>query len=160
MAIPTIAWLIENRLTPKHTEAETSRVWDDILHDYFKSAEGYSTGPEMQFGSGRADLFTAHIVLEGRAQEKKFLIVECKHPGDESQGGLWRTGTQQLQNYLRRIPTSRHRKFGAVAVGKTVRFYEWVNGALVDFENDGPIYYLDRQCQDVTRVLGDIKSTT
>lgn len=160
MAIPTIAWLIENRLTPKHTEAETSRVWDDILHDYFKSAEGYSTGPEMQFGSGRADLFTAHIVLEGRAQERKFLIVECKHPGDETQPNVWTTGVRQLRNYLETIPTSRHRKFGAIAVGKTVRFYEWVDRTLVDFDNNGSIYYIDRQCQDVTRVLEVIKSTT
>lgn len=150
MAIQMIAWLIEieNRLTPKQIEAETPRVWDDILHDYFRAADGYSTGPEVQFGSGHADLFMAHVILEGRAREKKLLVVECKPPGGGTQSGVWRTGADQLQDYLANIPPSPHRKFRAIAVGKMVRFYELVHGMLVDFENNGSIYYLGRQCQD------------
>jgi hypothetical protein len=51
MDITAIEWLIKNRLVKGQPEGETSRVWDDILHEYFRSSEGYSTGPEMSFGT-------------------------------------------------------------------------------------------------------------
>jgi hypothetical protein len=69
-------------------EGETTRVWDDILHNYFKSREGYSTGSELMIGRGFADIFTAHIVLGTRYNEKKFFIVECKAPGLETRDAV------------------------------------------------------------------------
>lgn len=160
MAIPTFEWLIKNRLVKGHREAETSRFWDDLLHHYFRVEDGYSTGPEKHFGDGRADLFTAHLVRRPRLNERKFLIVECKGPGSEGQDGVWARGSDQLESYLAGIPqnsTGTYRKFGAIAVGRRVRFYELKNGELVDLEDDGTIYYLDRQCQSVTAKLEYIR---
>lgn len=159
MELEAISWPIKNRLVPDQPEGETSTVWCSILHTLFPMTENYRTGPEMQSGAGRADLFTAHIVFDSQMSEKKFLIVECKAPGQESQAGTWTDEVAQLQRYLGKVSkSSNHRRFGAVAIGKTVRFYELVNGSLVDFDNSDTMYYLDRQCQDVTRILRTIKS--
>jgi hypothetical protein len=153
MEKPTLAFLIKNRLVKGQPEGETTRVWNDILHLYFKTDDGYTTGPEMTFGAGRADLFTAHIVLDARAEEKTFLIIECKSPGKETQDGVWEEGVRQLSGYIANIKPSKRRKYAAIAIGKTVRFFEWVGKRLVDFRGDGTIYYIDRQCQTVTERL-------
>jgi hypothetical protein len=73
-------WLIQNRLVAGQSKAQTNRVWIMILTDIFKRADGYSTGSEMPFGDGRADLFTAQVVAKTRHEEMKFLVVECKPP--------------------------------------------------------------------------------
>lgn len=105
----------------------------------------------MLLGQGRADLFTAHIVIDTRLDERKFLIVECKAPGIETYSSVWKMGVDQLQAYLGSLEGDQ-RKFGAIAVGKCVRFYEWKDRALHDI-SDGKIFYLDRQCQSVMQHL-------
>ncbi|KAI1195898.1 hypothetical protein F5X97DRAFT_325983 [Nemania serpens] len=122
MEDPAFAFLVKNRLVKGQPEGETKRIWDDILHRYFTMKDGYSTGPEMEFGGGRADLFTAHIIFDVKAYEKRFLVVECKSPGKESQDNVWRSGANQLAGYLASIKSVRHRKYGAIAIGKAVRF--------------------------------------
>lgn len=160
MEIQAISWRIKNRLVPGQPEGETSTVWNGILHEVFPPRENYATGPEMLFGSGKADLFTAHLVFEPRAHEKKFIIIECKAPGEATRTSTWEEGADQLHGYLATIPVrSQQRRFGAIAIGKTVRFYEFANGQLFDYKNDGSIRYLDRQCQDITTILKEIKST-
>lgn len=153
MENPALSFLIKNRLVKGQPEGETTRIWNEILHRVFAAEDGYTTGPEMQFGAGRADLFTAHVILDVRAFEKKFLIVECKLPGKEGQGSIWELGANQLAGYLASITSARYRRYGAIAVGKAVRFYEWVDEELVDFQSDGTVYYIDRQCQTVTARL-------
>ena len=105
----------------------------------------------MMLGKGFADLFTAHIVLDTRYNERKFLIVECKAPGLETQDAVWTEASIQLRTYLSAIHGN-HRKYGAIAIGKVVRFYEWTND-LIDFNGDDGIYYLDRQCQSISQKL-------
>jgi len=140
-------WLIQNRLVPGQSEAQTSRVWIMILTDIFKRADGYSTGSEMTFSGGRADLFTAQVVAKTRHEEMKFLVVECKPPNQERRGKVWKEAAEQLEGYLTAI-TSRNRKFGAISVGKYVRFYELVKTEgkqyLTDFNGDRSVYRLDR----------------
>jgi acyl-CoA synthetase (AMP-forming)/AMP-acid ligase II len=89
--------------------------------------------------------------------EKKLLIVECKAPGLEGQGEIWFNATQQLEGYLKAITTT-NRKFGAIAVGKYVRFYELTDGVLAAFGNDSDYYLLDRQCQSITAKLAYFKA--
>ena len=96
MGIPSLEWLIKNRLVKGQPEGETARVWNDILHTCFPVEDGYSTGPEMSINGGKADLFTAHLVLDKQWHEKKFLIVECKAPGLESQDSIWEAGVNQI----------------------------------------------------------------
>ena len=85
MEVEIIKWMIKNRLVKGQPEGQTSRVWDDILHDYFKSREGYSTGPKIILRKGFADLFTAHLVLDTRYNEKTLPITEYMAPGLETQ---------------------------------------------------------------------------
>lgn len=158
MANQTIGWLIKNRLVKGQAEGEVSRVWNSILQIEFPIATGYATGPETLIEDRRADLFTAHIVFEGQTQEYKFLIIECKAPGLESQDKIWEEAKEQLDAYLAGIATGKSRKkrkFGAIAVGKCVRFYEWNSATpkTADALDNGVIYYLDRQCQTVTNWL-------
>lgn len=153
MASSTLEWLIKNGLVDGKPEGETNTVWTMILTSFFKLDEGYVNGSEMSLGGGRADLYTAHIVSHFRNERLKFLVVECKAPGRETRDEAWAMGALQLQRYLSGI-SSGNRKFGAIAVGKCVRFYELNrNGSLEDFQNDGNIYWLDRHCQSVTRKL-------
>ncbi|KEZ45400.1 hypothetical protein SAPIO_CDS1690 [Scedosporium apiospermum] len=153
MEDPEFEWLIQNRLVAGQSEAQTNRVWIMILTDIFKRANGYSTGSEMTFGDGRADLFTAHVVVRTRHKEMKFLIVECKPPNQEGQDEVWETAAKQLHGYLMAI-ASPNRKFGAISVRKYVRFYELVDDEYsVDCKGDGNVYRLDRQCQSVTAKL-------
>ncbi|KAH7166461.1 hypothetical protein EDB81DRAFT_755094 [Dactylonectria macrodidyma] len=143
--------LINACLVKGQPEGETSRIWDDILHDVFPGRDNYSTGPEILLGHGRVDLFTAHIVIDVQVNERKFLVVECKAPGLETQDKIWEQGVDQLKQYLGSIHGTQ-RKFGALAVGKCVRFYEWKNHALHDMSG-GQVFYLDRQCQSVMQHL-------
>ncbi|KAI1475137.1 hypothetical protein F4774DRAFT_398138 [Daldinia eschscholtzii] len=150
-SLPYMEALIKNRLVKGKPEGETSRVWDDILHLCFPGGQNFSVGPEMTLGGGKADLFAAHFVLEPRLLEKKFLIVECKAPGLESRDDIWLEAAGQLRIYLGGVRGT-HRKFGAIAVGKCVRFYEWIDSDLQDIAN-GDIYWIDRQCKTVTEHL-------
>ncbi|KAI0537524.1 hypothetical protein GGR58DRAFT_502099 [Xylaria digitata] len=150
---PAIAFFIRNRLVEGHEEWETGTVWNDILHLYFTADAGYSTGPEMSLGGERAGLSTIHIIFDTEASEKKFLIVEYRAPGLENQDTIWMEAVRQLQQYLAGITSHQHRKYGVVAIGKTVRFFEWVDDKLIDFQNDGTVYHIDLQCKTVTARL-------
>jgi hypothetical protein len=153
MEIETVCWLIKNRLQPGKPEGETARVWNTILTSYYPAALGFSTGPEMPIGSGRADLFTAHLVIATIAKEYKFLIVECKAPRLETQGGVWTEAITQLNVYLGSIAAQRNKRiFGAIAVGKVVRFYEWdwESSQVENVAQNDAYFYIDRQCQTVT----------
>ncbi|KAI1111548.1 hypothetical protein F5Y14DRAFT_464449 [Nemania sp. NC0429] len=151
---PSIEFFIRTRLVKGHPEGETSRVWTDILRLFFLVRDSYSIGPEMTLGGGRADLFISHVIFNERTTEKKFLVVECKAPGKETQDSIWDAGAEQLAGYLEGIQKGNNdRKFGAIAVGKFVRFFEWKRNVLVDFDNDGTIYHIDRQCQTVSARL-------
>jgi hypothetical protein len=157
MEVPSIRWFIKNRLKRGFLEGETSRVWNEILHHNYAAANGYTTGPEMQV-DGRIDLFTSHLVLDARAKEYKFLVVECKAPGLETQDAIWEEGFDQLKDYLESISQKRikpERIFGAIAVGKIVKFYEWnwIFNCIENIAPDDGYFYIDRQCQTVTNRL-------
>ncbi|CRK25037.1 hypothetical protein BN1708_014110 [Verticillium longisporum] len=153
----TLEWAIENRLTNGQPEGETSRVWNAILSKIYRIEDGYMTGPymtgpEMLHEGGRAGLFTAHIAFNPMHEEKKFLVVECKAPGRETDDDLWAEAADQLARHLKSFKP-RNRLYRAIANAKAVRFYELNDGNLVDFQNDGQILWLDRQCQSVMRKL-------
>ncbi|EGY21646.1 uncharacterized protein VDAG_03086 [Verticillium dahliae VdLs.17] len=115
----TLEWAIENRLTNGQPEGETSRVWNAILSKIFRIEDGYMTGPEMLHEGGRADLFTAHIVFNPMHEEKKFLVVECKAPGRETDDDLWAEAADQLARHLKSFKP-RNRLYGAIANGKAL----------------------------------------
>ncbi|KAH9883371.1 hypothetical protein F4778DRAFT_664914 [Xylariomycetidae sp. FL2044] len=156
LEIATFEWLIQNRLAEGQPEGQTSRIWNEILHHIFTLEKGYTTGFETDLSNGGPDLFPSLVVFDVNHNEDMFVVIGYKALGPEEQTSTWAEGAEQLQRYLRQIETN-NRKFGAIAIGKCVRFYEWVKqpdeGYLVDFQGDGATYLLDRQCQTVTEKL-------
>ena len=148
MELPIIEWYIENRLTNGNPEYETARVWNLVLNRILKFGDGYSTGFETMAG-----ISTNHLALEVKLREKIVFVIKCIAPDTETKLPILQEQADQLKDYLKAIKTHR-RKFGAIAAGKTVRFYELRDGDLVDFEDDSSTYYLDRQCASVSRKLG------
>jgi hypothetical protein len=107
----------------------------------------------MPMGGGRADLFTTHLVIATMAKEYKFLVVECKAPGLETQDRVWTGAISQLNTYLGSIAARNNKRiFGAIAVGKVVRFYEWdqESNQIKNVVQNDAYFYIDRQCQTVT----------
>jgi len=152
MGLYVVEWLIENCLVPGETEAETARVFSTSLLETFSRPDGYTIHWTVE--NGKANLITTHVVLDTRHdeyEEKIFFVIQCKAPGLERQSSVWDEVAENLREYLGGI-TSDNRKFGAVAIGKLVRFYEFdeATGSLVDFDGDGTVYQMDLQCQAIT----------
>ncbi|KAH7306012.1 hypothetical protein B0I35DRAFT_443696 [Stachybotrys elegans] len=141
-----LEWLIENRLDPGEPERETSRIWGEILHWFFKLADGFSTGLANPLGCGEVDLFLAHLVES--YDDKILLVVECEATNIEAQKQAWEDGQSQLERHLK-AHGGTHQKFGAVAMGRAVRFYELIDGQLAPLLHDATEYDIGRQCQDV-----------
>jgi hypothetical protein len=152
MEFEAILWLIKHRLVAGQPEGVTSRVWNSILTHIFTLKDGYTTGLEPTFGEDAEDPFLAHLVLNVEHSEKKILIVESKAPGLEDRKSIWTDGVNQLEQYLATMRTT-NRKFGAIAVGRLVQFFEMVGSNLIYFQDDGTQYHIDRQCQSVTNKL-------
>ncbi|KAI9840877.1 MAG: hypothetical protein M1837_001256 [Sclerophora amabilis] len=149
----TINWAIRNRLLPGYPEGETGRVWNAILSKYFPDREGYATGPDMAKVTGRLALLTSHIVDITADRDYGLLVVECKAPGFETEDGVWREAVAQVESFLRRFAASHQRRvFGAISVGKAVKFYEWdrTSEQVRNVAGDNAMFYLDLHCQTVS----------
>ncbi|CAJ2508939.1 Uu.00g139650.m01.CDS01 [Anthostomella pinea] len=135
MELFVVDWLIKERLVKGQPIGETCRVWNEILHQVFQSTDGYSTGMETLPGGGKAaELFTSLLVIDVIPNyEKTLLVITSNAPGLEDQAHIWLEAAELLGAHLAAIDAD-HRKFGAVAVGKAVRFYEWKVDKLVDLE--------------------------
>ena len=121
--------------------------------DVLQMTEGYAPGPEWLRGeNGEADVHLAWRVLDIKSPETPFLIVILKPAGSETYWGAWDWAVDQINKYFKSIGPE-DKGYGAVATGKGVRFYEWYNEAVSDFEDDGTNYYLDRQCETVVKKL-------
>ncbi|XXH04154.1 hypothetical protein Hte_010567 [Hypoxylon texense] len=149
-ALPFLEDLIASRLVKGETERQTFRIWNDILAQYFPGRENYSLGPELSPESGRAALFTAHLIPEA-GWEEKFIVVECLAPGLETEEFAWQDAFNKLGQDLVGV-SGQHRKYGVVAIGSCVRLYEWRDGQLFNIA-DGQTFYLDRQCRAITEQL-------
>ncbi|PGH23670.1 hypothetical protein AJ80_02276 [Polytolypa hystricis UAMH7299] len=84
--------------------------------------------------------------------ECELFVIESNALELEEERGVWQEGHAQLNEYLENLAKGHGRRvFGAIAVGKTVRFYEWDSGA-EEIQNLAEIdecFYLDGQCQTV-----------
>jgi hypothetical protein len=108
----------------------------------------------MEFGGEGTDRVVAHLDFNAETvSENQVLTVKCMAPGLEIQDSIWEHSVDQLSRYFDSPDTSP--SFGALAVGEAVLFFKWDrdNRQLVDFQDDGTIYYIDRQCQTVTTRL-------
>ncbi|KAJ5798751.1 uncharacterized protein N7503_006256 [Penicillium pulvis] len=107
-------------------------VWNAILSSIFTPQNGYIVRPQdvhtSQSGArGYSDLHVFHY-LPGARRATKFLIVQCKRAGGETQPSVWREGVAQLHQYtaathgIRAVP-DRRPVYGIVAIGNCLRFY-------------------------------------
>lgn len=168
MATEVIAWRIKDQIVPGKLEGQASIAWHGILSIVFPGGENFSFGLGAEFGKEFKHLFTAVTVFEPMREESKFTVVAWRAPGQEASTLVWTEAVEHLKRYylgLLADPTSDQgplRRFAAVANGNAVRFYEWIDGGLVDFNiahDKGKSYYLDRECQDITAILKEIKAT-
>ena len=96
----------------------------------------------------------SRTTLEPSYRNTAFLVIECKASSHETtDDGIWEHDVAQLAGCLASIrDQSSSRVFGAIAVGKSVRFYEY-DDALRDMNGDGTVYNIHRQCKAVTEKL-------
>ncbi|KAI0395286.1 hypothetical protein F5Y17DRAFT_210131 [Xylariaceae sp. FL0594] len=159
-----IVWHIDNRLGKDHQESDVKDVWNLIICFHFIRLGGYSLSTEKGVPGGRMDMLVSELVHNpGRSSMKPFWIIECKAPGLEGQSAIWRDALDQLRRYyhgLTRGQTRKYPRYAAIAVGKTVRFYEFdpTTQEAQDFRGDGSVYRIDRQCQTITRHLEYIRN--
>jgi hypothetical protein len=100
----------------------------------FPVAQEYIVRPQDQHGSqsGARGFSDLHVVQyrNNATEPEKFLIVQCKRAGTESQGAVWEEAVDQLDRYLRathgkRAPAARTPVYGIAAVGKWMRVYKY-----------------------------------
>lgn len=113
-------------------------VWNTILTWQFPVQEGYVTRPQDRHTSqsgqkGFSDLHT-YQYPPGQTKANKFLIVQCKRKGLESQPTTWDEAVQQLNQYLSATHGTRRVAnpppvYGIVAVGMYMRVYEYLDAA-------------------------------
>lgn len=163
MDIQSIAWSIKTKLVAGNKERETKGVWTTLLAVAFPPQDGFMLNPEFDLPSGRPDILVSRVSVSRRTQRHSFFIVECKPPCRETEGALWETATSQLLRYLRsiaddrRVAGSTNRKFGAIAMGRVVRFYELVDDNMIPLRNGNETYYIDLQCRTVTGLFNYIR---
>lgn len=148
-------------------------AWMNILFVMFPMTEGFAPTSQSHIGRGQEDFSINGVSRllehwhEPYFQENKFVVVAHKatEPETRPQDPVWTNLAGKLESYLDYLDATaatsgepRFRRLGMVANGKAVRFYEWVDGALVDFNGDGKIRYVDRECQDITTILKEIRS--
>lgn len=97
----------------------------------------------------------------------KFLIVQCKRAGSESQTSVWDEAVDQLSDYLRtthrrRRPADRTPVYGIAAVGKAMRVYKYsdVHQGVLDWAPTGlpkgQHWELNKDTREVQRILDHI----
>lgn len=158
MEIPVIRFIVVDRLVNLNGQpGNTNTIWLSILSRCFDVHDGYSPGPGYAFEAGRGHSFAYYLVKNCFSPpENRFLLVECSTPGNEAEPGIWSDAADKLKEHLSGVVPS-ERIYSAIAIGRIVRFYEWEDGSLRDFQNDNTGYYIDLQCQSITQRLNCIR---
>ncbi|KAJ5832041.1 hypothetical protein N7474_000352 [Penicillium riverlandense] len=159
------------RIRPGDPESTLYGVWNAILGLQFPIAQGYITRPQdrhtAQSGQyGFSDLHTFQY-RGNAANASKFLIVQCKRAGSESQDSVWRDAVDQLDQYLcdthgRRRPADRTPVYGIAAVGLKMRVYRYddVNQCVLNWAPrglpQGAQWDLESEAGKVQRILDHI----
>lgn len=141
---------------PGHSEAETATVWNGILQINFPLTRDYATAKES--GAGGVDLITSRLYSGDLSPGKRFLVVHCEASAPpESLPSTLSIAATRLWARLESFPNNAHRKFGVIAVGRSARFYEVVDGQLLNFHHNGATLLLDEHCEDATKTLQEIR---
>ncbi len=160
MKILTLQWYIENRLLGEDPAVDMARIWNIILTWIYPIGSGYTTGPEASVGEGSSAFSTRHMIFG--AGEFTTLIVQCRPPEYETDTSTWNDCVVQLSDQLCSVAADVEtprlggiRHFGAIAIGRLVRFYEWKRDEqrIQNVASNDACFYVDRQCETVTHWL-------
>ncbi|KAI1325377.1 hypothetical protein F5Y16DRAFT_401538 [Xylariaceae sp. FL0255] len=136
-----LKWYIMEKTGPTDYEAETTRLWNTIVHHYFQKEDGFTTtaekfltlnnrDPSRKVASrrGRADLFTTYWKRDEdhpKGIETELLVVECKRAKKDSPNG-WIEAETQLLRYVDAANSGEHAKrYGIVAIGRQARIFRY-----------------------------------
>lgn len=123
------------QLVKPHSLEETVQVvWQEIVTEWFPGRHGYKWGfkGSMLANNNMPDVTVIQVralVQNPQASqewaEHQILLVECKHPSSNTPLGWHNTITGQFEDDLSETLNTSERLFGAVAIGKKVRFYQF-----------------------------------
>ncbi|OJJ41803.1 hypothetical protein ASPWEDRAFT_179500 [Aspergillus wentii DTO 134E9] len=154
-----LAWQIENRIQPGAPEKKITGTWNTILSMFFPPTQGYMSNFNRTRADGPLDVFIEHIETHApQPRPFKFLYVQCTASGNEDIDEVWEEKLLILSDQLRQFNSKR--VFGAIAVGRAVKFYEWNSemGKAVSLEQNPSPLFIDRHCQTVARHLEYIRN--
>lgn len=78
------------------------------------------------------------------------LWVVCRAAASEVREGVWEECAGELRKHMEDLEyTTGRRRFGAVAMGKIVRFCEYADGVVVYLDGDSTAFHARRQCRTI-----------
>ncbi|KAL2814514.1 hypothetical protein BDW59DRAFT_167160 [Aspergillus cavernicola] len=108
-------------------EGPVAAMMSFILGQAFPGQEGYIPEPQYQNSGGFTDVTTAHWQRDNQEQLRRtpFLITQTKRANRAGGVGGWHEGEEQLNRYLRPIAHHYPRVYGIVAIGRSLKFYQY-----------------------------------
>jgi hypothetical protein len=145
-------------------------IWNAILALQFPVAQGYIIRPQERntSQSGEQGFSDLHVFQyrNNATNADKFLIVQCKRAGTETQDAVWEQAVDQLSRYLsathgKRRPAARTPVYGIAAVGRYVRVYKYndINQMVLNWVPKGirwKMWNLKDHPQQIQRILDHI----
>lgn len=123
------------QLVKQHSlEATVRSVWEEIVTEWFPGRHGYKWGfkaptlannnmPDVTVIEVRA--LTQDIVNTEEWSERQIMMIECKRPSSDTPTCWEDTIKAQFREDLSQNLNSSERIYGAVAIGKKVRFFKF-----------------------------------
>lgn len=141
---------LSDLLTPEGGTFGTSAFWSTLIAFTLPSKDGYFTGPARPEDDETTCLRVVKTIMDPEFVVNEYFWVVCKAAGSEAREGVWEECAGQLRRYME-SPEGRadRRLFGAVAMGKVVRFYEYVDGAVTDLHGDNTTFHVRRRCKAI-----------
>jgi hypothetical protein len=109
---------------PHSLEDAVQSVWQGIVLEWFPGRHGYKWRFWYTITVIRVRALTHSPEDSTHWDERQIFVIRCKRPSSDTASG-WRDTTGQLQDDLSEISNHPDPLFGAVAIGKKVRFYRF-----------------------------------
>ena len=128
---------------PHSLEDTVQSLWQEIVNEWFPGRHGYKWGYKAPTLANdnmpditviQVMIVTANPSLETGWEERQILLIECKRPSRDTPLGWGDTINSQFKDDLAQTLNASERLYGAVAIGKKVRFYRFDGRAAPDQE--------------------------
>lgn len=128
---------------PGSLEETVQSLWQTIIVEWFPARDGYKYGFKAATLANRNQPDISVIQINALVpnprnsnhfDERQILLVECKRPSLDTPRSWNDTLAGQLHDDLAQNINSSNRLFGAVAIGKKVKFYQFDGNARQDHQ--------------------------